>query len=65
HGPNDMFISDVMNVIDDHSIINHETGALALKEADLITYCHGHYYTLGEELGNFGWTVRKPVRKRK
>ena len=64
-GTHDMFIAEVMNVIADDRFINPETGALGLKEADLITYCHGHYYTLGEELGNFGWTVRKPVRKRK
>ena len=36
-----------------------QTGALDLKAADLITYCHGHYYTMGEELGHFGWSVRK------
>ena len=58
-GSHDMFIGEVMNVIADERFINNETGALNLKAADLITYCHGHYYSLGEELGHFGWTVRK------
>jgi len=54
-----MFIALVTNVIADERYIDPATGALDLKQADLITYCHGHYYTLGEELGHFGWTVRK------
>ena len=58
-GTHDMFIAEVMNVIADERYINPETGALDLKAADLITYCHGHYYALGEDLGHFGWTVRK------
>jgi len=65
-GSHDMFIAHVMNVIADERYINAETGALDLRQADLITYCHGHYYTLGEELGHFGWTVRKkPTHKSK
>ena len=58
-GTHDMFIAQVMNVIADDKFINPETGALDLQSADLITYCHGHYYKLGDELGHFGWTVRK------
>ena len=54
-----MFIAEVTNVIADEQDLDPVTGALDLKKADLITYCHGHYYTLGEELGHFGWTVRK------
>ena len=58
-GTHDMFIAEVTNVIADEQYLDPVTGALDLKKADLITYCHGHYYTLGEELGHFGWTVRK------
>lgn len=58
-GTHDMFIAEVLNVIADDRFIDPITGALNLKEAGLITYCHGHYYKLGEELGHFGWTVRK------
>ena len=58
-GTHDMFIAQVMNVIADDRFIDPGTGALDLKRADLITYCHGHYYSLGQELGHFGWSVRK------
>lgn len=58
-GTHDMFVAHVLNVIADDRFINPDDGKLDLKSADLITYCHGHYYTLGEELGHFGWTVRK------
>ena len=58
-GSHDMFIAEVLNVIADDKYIDPDTGALDLKAAGLITYCHGNYYTLGEPLGHFGWTVRK------
>jgi len=61
-GSHDMFIGEVMDVIVDERYINPDTGALDLAAADLITYCHGHYYTLGDELGHFGWSVRKKPR---
>jgi len=62
-GSHDMFIGEVMNVIADERFIDPATGALDLKAADLITYCHGQYYTLGEPLGHFGWSVRKKKAK--
>ena len=58
-GSHDMFVAQVLNVIVDEEFIDPETNRLDLKKADLITYCHGHYYSLGEELGHFGWTVKK------
>ena len=64
-GTHDMFIAEVMNVIADDRYIDPTTGALDLQAADLITYCHGHYYSLGEELGHFGWSVRKKPKTTK
>lgn len=64
-GTHDMFIAQVMNVIADDKFINPETGALDLQSADLITYCHGHYYGLGDEIGHFGWSVRKKKTDKK
>ena len=58
-GSHDMFIAQVMNVLADEQFLDPETGRLDLQQAHLITYCHGHYYTLGKELGHFGWSVRK------
>ena len=42
-----------------------ENGRLDLARADLITYSHGEYYTLGKMLGKFGYSVKKPRRKKK
>lgn len=58
-GTHDMFIAMVTNVLADERYLDPDTGALRLDKAELITYCHGHYYSLGEQIGHFGWTVRK------
>lgn len=58
-GSHDMFIADVVNVQADTRYINSKTGEFRLSEAKLIAYSHGHYYKLGEEIGKFGWTVKK------
>jgi len=58
-GSHDMFIAEVMNVQADTKYIDPETDTFDLAKAKLIAYSHGHYYKLGEEIGKFGWTVRK------
>ena len=58
-GTHDMFIADVLNVIADEKYINSETGAFDMKGANLLVYAHGGYYTMGELIGTFGWTVKK------
>ena len=62
-GSHDMFIADVVNVLVDEEYINPETGKLERERADMITYCHGEYFRLGEALGHFGWSVRKKKKK--
>lgn len=58
-GTHDMFIAEVVNVIADDKYIDPETGAFSLEKADIMAYCHGQYYTLGDRLGKFGWSVQK------
>ena len=58
-GSHDMFIADVLNVQADARFIDKETDKFDLEKAKLIAYSHGHYYKLGEEIGRFGWTVKK------
>lgn len=58
-GTHDMFIADVLNVIADDRYINPETGAFDMKRANLIAYCHGQYFTIGDAIGKFGWSVKK------
>lgn len=58
-GSHDMFIARVVNVIADERFINPETGALDLASADMLVYCHGGYYHMGEYIGKFGFSVTK------
>ena len=62
-GSHDMFVADVVNVLVDEEYIDPESGRLDLQRAEPITYCHGEYFTLGEVIGHFGWSVRKKPRK--
>lgn len=58
-GSHDMFIADVVNVLADDRYLDPETGAFDMQRAHLIAYSHGNYYTLGDAIGKFGWSVRK------
>lgn len=58
-GSHDMFIADVVNIQADKQYIDSKTDTFDLAKAKLIAYSHGHYYKLGEEIGKFGWTVKK------
>lgn len=61
-GSHDMFIGEVVNTSIDEQYID-ENGRLDLSKANLITYCHGEYYTMGKKIGSFGYSVRKKKRK--
>jgi len=58
-GTHDMFIADVLNVIADEKYIDPESGAFDMKAANLLVYCHGQYFSLGDAIGRFGWSVKK------
>ena len=58
-GSHDMFLADVVNIWADARYIDPATGEFRLADAHLIAYSHGHYHKLGEEIGKFGWSVRK------
>ncbi|MBE6327584.1 MAG: flavin reductase family protein [Bacteroidales bacterium] len=64
-GSHDMFIADVVNVLADDKYIDKETGKFELDKAELIAYSHGEYYTLGDMIGTFGWSVRKKNKKQR
>lgn len=58
-GSHDMFIADIINVRADESLIDPATDAFDLGRAGLLNYSHGNYYTQGEHIGRFGWSVKK------
>ena len=59
-GSHDMFIAKVVNVSVSEEYID-EKGAFHLEDTGLVAYSHGRYYELGNELGSFGYSVRKPA----
>ncbi|MDE6783530.1 MAG: flavin reductase family protein [Paramuribaculum sp.] len=58
-GSHDMMIAEVLDVLADEALIDPETGKFELEKAGLLNYSHGNYYTQGEHVGRFGWTVKK------
>ena len=57
-GSHDMFLAEVVNIQVSEEYLD-ETGAFRLADAKLLAYSHGRYYGLGQELGTFGYSVRK------
>jgi flavin reductase (DIM6/NTAB) family NADH-FMN oxidoreductase RutF len=64
-GSHDMFIAEVVNVIVDDKYLDPETDAFSLAMSDPIAYSHGHYFTLAENIGKFGWSVMKKKTRKK
>ena len=62
----DMFLADIVAVNIDDAYINKQ-GGLNLEKAGLLAYAHGFYYTLGRQLGKFGFSVEKAktIKKRR
>jgi flavin reductase (DIM6/NTAB) family NADH-FMN oxidoreductase RutF len=58
-GSHDMFLAEVVAVHVNGKLFSPKTDAIDLRRADLVTYSHGHYYTLGVILGKFGFSVEK------
>ena len=57
-GTHDMFIAEIVNVSVDDKYIEDD-GRLAIEKAGLLAFAHGRYYTLGRDLGAFGFSVDK------
>ena len=53
-----LFIAEILAVRVDPGLVDGN-GKLDMEKAGLITYAHGNYYAVGEELGRFGFSVRK------
>lgn len=57
-GSHDMFLARVKAVCAEGGYLD-ASGAFALHQAGLITYSHGKYFSLGRQLGGFGFSVKK------
>ncbi len=57
-GSHDMFIAEVLAVHAD-TAYKDEKGKFCLEKAEPIVYSHGAYLTTGEQLGTFGFSVKK------
>ena len=63
-GSHDMFIAEVVGIKASERFIDPKTQALDLKRTVPIAYLHGKYYTIGEFIGKFGFSVEKPKKKK-
>ncbi len=64
-GTHDLFLAQVVAVHADEAYMD-EKGKFSFARSQPLVYSHGTYYTLGKEIGTFGYSVRrKPAGKRK
>lgn len=57
-GTHHMFLAEIVAVHVDEKYMD-EKGKFHLEESHPVAYSHGTYFSLGEELGRFGYSVRK------
>lgn len=61
-GSHHMFLASVERVHIASEYMD-DKGRFDLNRSGLIVYSHGEYYSLGEKLGSFGYSVKKKRRK--
>lgn len=67
-GSHDMFMANVVNIRANEQYIDPQTGSFDMEKADLLVYSHGEYFSIGDFIGYFGWSVKKdkkPIRRKK
>ena len=57
-GSHDMFIADVLSIDTDEKYID-ENGAFDISKINLIGYANGRYFSMGKQIGTFGYSVKK------
>ncbi len=63
-GSHTMFIADIVGADVSAECITAD-GKLEIEKCDLLAYAHGTYFSLGKQLGTFGYSVKKKKAKRK
>ncbi len=64
YGSHDMFLAEIVAVNVDDKYLDQD-GKLWLEKAGLIAYSHNYYYTLGRNVGFFGFSVCRSALKAK
>ncbi len=57
-GSHDMFLAEVLGVTVEDTYLD-ESGRFDLSASQPIVYSHGQYFTLGKNLGKFGYSIKK------
>ena len=57
-GSHDMYLAEVVAIDADDDLFD-ANGKFDLKRAELVAYSHGEYLRLGEQIGTFGYSVKK------
>ena len=57
-GSHDMFMAEIVSVDVDDNFIDAD-GKFWLEKTGLLAFAHGHYFSLGRNLGSFGFSVNK------
>ena len=61
-GTHTMFLADITAVQAEERYIDSK-GKFNLQQAGLLAYAHGEYFALGRKCGDFGFSVRKKLKK--
>ena len=59
-----MIVAHIVDALADNRYLDDDTGRFCLEKSGLMCYSHGGYYSLGEILGTFGFSVKKNKIKR-
>lgn len=62
-GSHDLFLAKVVSVSADEQYMD-ASGSFHLNDSKLVTYSHGEYFSLGEKIGSFGYSVKKKPDKK-
>ena len=61
-GSHHMFLAEIVSVSVSETYFD-ETGKFHFNKSEPICYSHGGYFTLGKQIGSFGYSVRKKETK--
>ena len=61
-GSHHMFMAEVLSINADEKFID-ENGAFDITKCNLIAYANGKYFSMGKQVGKFGYSVEKKRKK--